>query len=128
MKIDRVVFTKDEAGWFSRNVIKMKQVMEEKSRKDPKILERTTYKLVCNMQEKAAQAGAAVAAFDEHPFEIEVMLSRKQKVFLKGLIETMVQGLENVNKKYEERGNLQDYIDRNEQKRAYLKSMIRKLK
>lgn len=122
--MNRVQFTKDEAGWFSRNVLKMKQLMEVAASKDAKILDRTTYKALASMTEQAEIAGKADTEV------IDVMLNRKQKLVLKELVQSVRNTLvSKVIPEYERRGiDHSVYLERAKIKSEQLGTIIRKLK
>lgn len=134
MKSDKVVLTKDEAKWFGRNVIKAVTLFHEKAQKDPKVLERSAYKVMKSMQSKAGKAIEALTAFEEHPFEIEVYLSSKQKKHFLAIILQMNQGLQQgVIPKYkqqlgDEPERITPYLEKAEKTSEMLTNMARKFK
>ncbi len=127
MKIGRVSLTKDEAQWFSRNILKMTEVLEGSARKDKGILERGTYKLLKSMNE------IATALANPHPeagdAKVEIILSRKQKLCVRELIGSVYKTLVNgVIPKYKEQAGRDEYLQRAEDKAKALESMMRKFK
>jgi hypothetical protein len=128
VKIERTVLTKDEARWLSRNISKTKTILEAVAKKDPQVLERTTYKTIKSLAPEAEQIASTLDQLGEEPFEIEIQLKVKQKRALYILIEKTLNSLENVIlPKYREQ-NKTEYIEDVENKLVILKSMIRKFK
>jgi hypothetical protein len=125
MKLNRVSLTKDEAGWFARNVPKMKALLEASEAKNPGVKDRASYKIICKMEEQAAKAAEALKGEAE---TIDIYLTRKQKLMLREAASRMGSGLEIVNEEYRKRGGHEEYIEANEYKAQYLKSLARKLK
>lgn len=129
MNIDRVVLTKDEAGWFSRNVIKMKELLEASEKRNAGVKNRATYRGLVSLQGRAEQTAAALEAFGDEPFEIDMLLSKKQKLIVRGLIGTVMQGLAKTIEEYERRGpGHKEYLDRAKLKAELLNNMNRKFK
>ncbi len=88
--MDRVVLNKEEAGWFSRNVMKTIQLLEASEPKNPGVKDRSIYKGMLSMKSKAAFAADALRAFGEEPFEIEIMLGKKQRKLVADLVGSQV--------------------------------------
>ncbi len=126
--MNRVVLSKEEGQWLTRNIIKTKMILEAASQKDPGILERNTYRTLAALAKKAKEAEGVLVALKEEPFELEMFFSQKQKVVLKDLIEkTHLALTETILPEYEKRG-LVDYAEDTTRKLALLKSLERKLK
>lgn len=131
MDINRVAFTPAEAGWFSRSVVKAKQVLEAKAKTDPSVLERKTYKILTKMQAEAERVGQIVEAFTEtEQYEVDVNLTRKQKLVLEGIVNQVHQGLsQGAIPKYEkDPEQYKEYLEREIEKARMLNSLARKLK
>ncbi len=126
MKLQRVRFNREEAAWYSRNVIKSKELLEEKAKRDPAIVERLTYKLVSKMQEQALKTFVALAGSAE---EYDVMLKRKERMILREMVQKMHDGLKQATiPKYERDGDKAEYLARAIEKAKLLNGMARKLK
>lgn len=125
--MDRVSLTKDEAEWFFRNVVKMTQLLEATVTKDPKVLERSTYKTLASLVPVITKAKALVAAKIE---PVEVQVNRKQRLIIKDLIGSVVRNLnDRVIPEYERRGDShKDYLDNAKNKSEALGKMMRKFK
>lgn len=130
MKIDRVTLTKEEAGWFSRNVIKMKQLLEASESKNKGVTGRTTYKALASMEEKATEIKSILEAAPEDPYEIDLILSRKQKMVIKELVSSVHKTLTTrVIPEYERRGEShKDYLTNAKDKAVKLETLMRKFK
>ncbi len=104
--MNRVVLNKEEAGWVSRNVPKMLQLLEASERMNKGVKERSTYRLLSQVIPQAEQVRDALKAFGDEPFEIEMYLNRKQKLLIRQLIKTTNGTLKNgVIPEYERRSD-----------------------
>ena len=122
MRIDRIRLTDDEFRWLKRNAEKTTLIMEAAADADPKILERSTYKTLLSLTQ-IAPLGSGL-----RENENDVMLTRKQKVTMRTLIDNTVAILEDkVIPKYKKQ-DLQDYCLDVEEKVLMLKTMARKLR
>lgn len=129
--MNRVVLNKEEAGWYSRNVLKTILLLEESERRNAGVRERTTYKLLTKMKPQAEQLSEVLKAFGDEPFELEVYLERKEKLLVKGLLETMIKNLKDrIIPEYERRGDKLDpkYLNNAKNKTKMLEKMQRKFK
>lgn len=121
--MNRVSLNKDEAQWFSRNVLKMIALLESAEVKDKEILSRTTYKTLNSMREQAQAAGT------EDQAGVELMLSRKQKQVVRELLQSVNKALvERILPEYKRRGGHEKYIEIGEAKAKQLDAMQRKFK
>jgi hypothetical protein len=121
LKLNRVVFNKPEAEWLTRNIIRTKQILEASSQKDPKVLERVTYKTL-----------KAISESTQHrPLEDgshEFILTRKQKQIVSSLVfQTLMVLTEKIIPEYTRRG-LTEYLNDAKIKASILKGMCHKLK
>lgn len=128
MKIETIALSKHEAHWLSRNVLKSLLVLAVAARKDPKIVDRTTYRVLDSCKEKAVQIEDALKAFGEEPFEIELSLSRKQKKALRELVQMTVHSLRAGAMIRYEKEEKADYLERTVNKIGLLDKLQRKLK
>ena len=126
MKISGVTLNKDQAGWFARNVAKMKELLEKSEKRNEGVTERATYKLISAMEAEAKRVSELLA--DEAVDQVMIHLTKKQKMVLREMVNRMASGLEVVNEEYRKRGGHEEYIEKNEHKAKYLKAMSRKLK
>lgn len=125
--MDRVSLTKDETEWFARNVVKMTQLLEVSATKDPKVLERSTYKTLASLVPTVMKVKALVASGDE---KVDFQCNRKQKLIIKDLIRSVVNTLKDrVIPEYVRRGDShKDYLDNARKKCEALEKMMRKFK
>lgn len=129
MKTDKVVLNKDEAGWFSRNVKSSLRILAASEPKNPGVTERSSYKLLKSMEEMATEAESILNQVGEEPCEIELYMSRKQKLTVRELIKRTHGSLvTKIIPTYRERGNHQEYLVRAEKKAEMLDAMQRKFK
>lgn len=134
MKISRVRLTKHEAQWFSRNVIKTIQSIEEQSKSRPELLERGGYKTLVKIRDQAVSIADELTR--EAPGEVtyDISLSRKQKLALRAMIETTLNVLaEKILPEYQRRSSAEpeqykQYVSDTEMKVELLKKMARKFK
>lgn len=130
--MDRVSFTLPEARFFSKSIPRLKKVLEAAATKDAGVLERSTYKTLNAMTEKAIEAGQAEAE------PVPVMLNRKQRLIVRDLIRSVLRNLvTQVIPEYERRAagtgdvdvnNYAAYLESSKQKVEILEKMARKLK
>ncbi len=122
--MNRVSLNKHEAEWFSRNVFKMTQLLEVSARKDAGVLGRATYKTLKSMLPIAEKATKTESE------QVDVMLTRKQKLILRDLIGSVNKTLiEKVIPEYKRRGESHSgYLLNAEKKAEALKIFERKLK
>lgn len=126
--MNRVVLNKEEARWFSRNVIKSLTILDAHAKKKPEVKDRTTYKLLQSVSTRAKEIEAALEAFGEEPYEIEMNLSKKQKHHIRSMLDDTHKHLtERVLAEYARRG-LQEYVKDTERKLELIQSMVRKFK
>lgn len=125
--MNRVSLTKEEAAWFTRNVVKTTQLLEAAAKKDPKILERSTYKTLASILPAVVTATVAVEA--KLP-TVDVQLTRKQRIVVRELILSVNKTLtERVIPEYERRGDShKDYLDKALVKADTLEKMARKFR
>ena len=130
--MDRVTLTPSEAAWFSRNLDKMLIQMEKESRrKDAKILERKTYKVMDSMRPEIERTYKIIEAFGEdEQYVIDVMLNDKQRLLVKQLVGSVHKGLvERVIPEYKKRGESHaEYQSNAEAKAVFLEKLWRKVK
>jgi hypothetical protein len=124
--MNRVALTKDEAEWFSRNVVKMTQLLEATAKKkDAKILERSTYKTLASMVPHVMKAQAQLKLEAE---PVELHLTRKQKLTVRELITSVNKTLkEHVIPEYTRRQDTKA-LENATVKAAALDKMARKFK
>lgn len=128
MKINKVVLSKSEADWFSRNVLKTKSILEARSKKEPDALKRKTYKVLASLEEQASQMSEIVKQLGAEPYEVELVVKPKQKTVIAAMIYLTIQSLEKkILPEYQKRG-LQDYIKDAEMKIDLLKAMGKKFR
>lgn len=121
--MNKVTLTKEEAQWFSRNVLKMISLLEAQGQRDADILRRTTYKTL-----SAMKAQAELAAVDEAE-KTDLILTRKQKLMVKELIQSVNKTLvERILPEYAKRGGHEKYIEMGKAKAKQLDTMARKFK
>lgn len=126
--MNRVVLSREEGRWFSRNVLKSLILLESRAKKDKAILERTTYKVLKSIKPQAEKMDAALKAFGDEEYELELMLASKQKSVVKTMIEdTQKELVTTILPVYEARG-LDKYRDDVKNKIELLKSMSKKFK
>ena len=94
--MDRIVLTKEEAAWFSRNLIKTKTILEAAGRKDPEALERQTYKTIVKLQKEAQEIAYTLSQLGDEPFEFEMILPRKLRSVVGRMIEATIKTLTDV--------------------------------
>lgn len=124
MNIERVSLTQEEAQWFSRYVLKMIPFMETAGQRDPKILERTTYKTLVSMRDKAT----FIANTPEVPVN-DISLSRKQKLLMQDLIGSVQRNLsERILPEYRRRGGYDKYLEAGEKQIEFFNKLLRKLR
>lgn len=130
MKIARVVLTKEEAGWFARNVPKMMQLLDAYARKDESVKTRTTYKTLASMLQQAADINDMLTLMKDAPSELDLQLTKKQKAVIKDLIATVNSRLKLLTiPEYERRGDShKDYLENAVKKTGMLDRMERKFK
>lgn len=123
MNIDRVSLDKEEAIWFGRYVIKMIIFMENAGKKDPTILQRTTYKTLVSLKTKAELFSAS-----ELPVN-DAALNRKQKLLLRDLINGVHKNLiQTILPEYKRRGGHEKYITSGEERAEFLQALMRKFR
>ncbi len=124
MNIDRISLTKKEAQWFGRYVLKMIDFMQNAGKKDPKILERTTFKVLASLAEKAIIFTAADAEINN------TNLSRKQKILMQDLIGGVIKNLtERVLPEYSKRGSgFEEDLVQGKLQKMFLETLSRKLR
>lgn len=128
--MSQVVLNKEEARWVSRNVSKTLTILEAASQKDPKILERRTYKLLNEMRPKAAALGEALDLSPDNSSggTLTIDLTTGQKTALTALVDATIKSLtEMVLPKYVERNQL-DYAAATRIKIDLIREMRRKLR
>lgn len=126
--MNKVVLNKEEARWFSRNVIKTKTLLESAAQKDPGILDRATYKLVCSIQPQAKEIESVIEQLGEEPYELELSLTKKQKKLIVDMVEKTIAMLtERIIPVYNERG-LSEYAEDANRKVELLKNMKKRFK
>lgn len=126
--MNRVVLTREEGRWLSRNVLKTKSVFEARAKQEPQILDRTTYKTVVALEQKAKEIEDVLQAFGENEYEFELMLTQKQKTVLRDILGKTLTALEEtILPEYEKRG-LEDRAKGTKRKIGLLKDMGRKLR
>lgn len=120
--MNRVRLTQEEAQWFGRNILKSLEIFEARAKKNPQVLEKRTYRGFKSMKEKAEKAK------DLTEKSIDIILSQKQKLIVRELIGTVLNGL--ITKtipSYEARTDLDPkYIANAKAKAAQLSLMHRK--
>ncbi len=124
--MNKVTLTREEAQWFSRNVLKMIALLEAQGKKDPTILERTTYRTL-----KACENEATAASLVEKlPLtSINVLLNRKQKLIVKELILSVNKTLtDRILPEYARRGGHEKYVEMGKEKSKRLEAMARKFR
>lgn len=120
MKIDRVVLSKEEAGWFERNVIKMIVLLEASEAKNPGVKDRSTYKGMLSMKPKAEQMRDAEGS-------LEMQLSRKQRKLIADLVGSQVRILRDKTiPLYQSRGESHKSYLTNAQEKLEMLSKMRK--
>ncbi len=123
MNIDRVSLSKEEATWLSRYVLKMIIFMENAGKKDPKILERTTYKVLYSLKGKAEML--AVLESDVY----DASLNRKQKILMQDLIGGVKKNLTGVIiPEYERRGGHEKALLAAKAQLIFFDTLMRKLR
>lgn len=128
MNLNRVVLTRYEGEWFARNVLKTLTILEAHAKKDEKILKRTTYKVLSAVKTQAEQMEAAIKAFGDEEYELELTLNRKQKLVIRDLVSKTIVSLEGrVLPEYERRGD-KDRTEDTKYKIDLLNKMQRKFK
>jgi hypothetical protein len=121
VKTDRVQFTKPEAEWLARNIKKTMTILEASAKKDPKVLERVTYKTLKNISEKAPNKALEDGGH-------EFIFTRKQKQSLQLLVlQTLTVLNDKIIPEYQRRG-LTEYLQDAKMKSEILSGMYRKLK
>lgn len=121
--MNKVTLTKEEAQWFSRNVLKMLSLLESQGQKDATILNRTTYKTLNSMK---ANAESIAEPFTD---SMHVFLTRKQKLIVRELIQSVNKTLvDRILPEYERRGGHEKYIEMGKTKSAALDKMARKFR
>jgi hypothetical protein len=126
----KVVLDKEEARWFSRNLIKTKTLLEAAGKKDPAILDRTTYRTIATMEKQAGEIISALNQLGEEPYEFELQIGRKHRVVVGQMIDSTIKALETmIIPEYTRRGeNFRGYKLEAEWKVALLKTLRRKFK
>ncbi len=120
--MNKVTLTQEEAQWFSRNVIKMANLLAAQSKNDPGILDRSTYKTLESMREKAI---AIDQMGEEYVERVDVQLSRKQKLIVAELIQSVNKTLiDRILPEYERRGGHEKYIKMGQEKAQYGQNYI----
>lgn len=130
MKIQKVSLLPEQAAWFSRNVLKMLQLLENKAKKTgDKVTERTTYKVLNSLRAKAEEAGKTVEAFGlEEEYEFELFPSKKQKQVVFDLISSVHKTLtEGTIPKYETQ-NRTEYLEKAKAKAEFLEELRRRFR
>jgi hypothetical protein len=103
--VNKVVLNKTEAGWVSRNVPKMLQLLDASERKNKGVKERKTHKILTAILPKAEKVADALKAFGDELYEIEMYLNRAERLFIREMIRKVKKGLvEGVIPEYERRG------------------------
>lgn len=126
--MNRVVLSKEEGEWFARNVLKSLVILDTAATKDTKIKDRTTYKILESVKERATEMESVLKQIGSEPFEFELMLSQKQKRVIQDLIDRTRKALtERILPEYQRRG-LSDYVEDTEFKVDLLGTMRRKFK
>ncbi len=77
--MNRIGLTKEEAKWYANAVTSLLQILLRSEERNPGVKDRKTYQTLETMQEQAGQVHAALVAFGDEPFEIDVYLTKKQK-------------------------------------------------
>ena len=126
--MNRVVLTKEEARWLSRNLVKTKMILEAASKKDAEILERSTYKVIKSLNPEAVEMASILDQLGDEPYEFEIMLKEKQKKVLHSLVEKTIKSLSDVLLPAYERKNLPEYTEDTKRKIELLKIMVRKFR
>lgn len=123
--MNRVQLNLEEAEWFSRNVKKMLQLLEMSEKKNEGVRGRSTYRTLKSMEKVAHQIDESGA-----PDTIDIMLSKRQKVFTRGLIQSVLKTLtEKVIPIYESRGEShREYLIKASIKADKLQTLARKFK
>lgn len=130
MKIDRVQFTKDEAGWFARNVARSLQILEAKALKEPKTRERTTFKVLASMAKTVTDVIDILNQEGGAAEPIDLILKRKQKLVVRQMVSDMAKGLRaHTIPQYEkDPEKFKDYLVNAKAKAELLEAMERKLR
>lgn len=126
--MNRGVFTPPEADWLSRNILKSLTLLEVMAEKDPQTRDRKTYKVLKTLEEKMEEVKVTVAQLGQDGYEVELLLSTKQKQLLKELVDKSVNSLETVIIPEYVRRGLEDYVAKSRDKIQKLKVLSRKLK
>lgn len=127
MRTDKVVLTKEEAGWFARNVLKIIALLEASEARNPGVKDRSTYKGLVSMQSRAEQMKNVVDDLEDHPYEIETSLVRRQRKLIADLVGSQVKILrEKTIPLYERRGESHKSYLLNAQEKLEMLSRMRK--
>lgn len=120
--MNRVELNKEEAEWFSRNVLKMIKLLEAQEKQDPKILTRSTYRILNSLRAQAESWNKATETQN-------VFMNRKQRQIVRELILSVNKTLtDRIIPEYELRGGHEKYVVMGKDKAKKLHAMARKLR
>jgi len=101
LQLDRVDLTPKECRWFSKNVLRMHQILEERAKQDPKVKDRRTYKVIDGLRQRALDIdeildGAEVEEINsgtKEEFIVELYMDYKERRELRTLLKETSQFL-----------------------------------
>lgn len=128
--MNRVSLSKAEARWFSKNVLSTLRILEAASKKDPEILNRTTYKTLNSLRDRATEMQTILTQLSDDSYEVDLILGRKHKLIIGEMIAKTIKSLtEVILPEYTRRGEKYDsYRLDTEEKIKLLKTFIRKFR